>query len=78
MSELTTCNFCNLGRIRERAKAGGMRVTVLKDAKWGLGGSNVYVHPAGVDIRRLSEEGTAGRKMYWAGWMQEIGKRCEC
>lgn len=77
MSELTQCNFCRLQGIRERAKSSGEKVTVLNDARWGLGGVNVYVHPKSVNIRKLGEEGS-DRKVFWKGWMMELGKKCEC
>lgn len=75
MSELTRCNFCSLRVMKILAKESGLKVTVLKDASWGLGGSNVYVHPAGVDVRKLVE---GERVKYRGAWMQEIGKSCEC
>jgi len=75
MSELTPCNYCTLRRIRERAKVSGVRVTVLRDAKWGLGGVNVYVHPVKVNVRKLREY---DRGKYRAAWFMEVGQSCEC
>jgi hypothetical protein len=53
MSELTQCNHCSLIGIRRRAKQSGKKVTLLTDARWGMGGVNVYVHPKDVNVRLL-------------------------
>lgn len=45
MSELTPCNFCNLGNIKDRAKQSGQIVTMLID---NMGWTDVYVHPSDV------------------------------
>jgi len=78
MSELTPCNFCNLNRIRLRAKASGMKVTILNDAHWGMGGSNIYVHPKEVKIAKLTGGENGARKEYFVSWMMEIPDRCQC
>jgi hypothetical protein len=78
MSELTPCNYCNLNRIKRRAKENGMKVTVLNDARWGMGGSNVYVHPKGLKIEKLGGAEDGPREKYRVSWMMEIPSRCEC
>lgn len=78
MSELTPCNFCNLNRIKRRAKENGMKVTVLNDPRWGMGGSNVYVHPKGLKIEKLPGGEDGPRSKYFASWMMEIPARCNC
>jgi hypothetical protein len=42
MSEYTQCNHCTMQGIERRAKLAGKKVTVLADARWGMGGVNVY------------------------------------
>jgi len=78
MSELTPCNFCSLARVKARAKEEGKKVTVLADAKWGLGGYNVYVHPKSVKIADLPGGEDGARSEYRSSWMMEIGNKCGC
>jgi hypothetical protein len=78
MSEMTSCNSCKLNQIRRNAKAKGMRVTVLSDARWGMGGENVYVHPKEIKIAKLSVGEDGPRSAYRVSWMMEIPYRCCC
>jgi hypothetical protein len=78
MSELTSCNFCKLNRIRRDAKAKGLKVTVLNDARWGMGGSNVYVHPKEIKIEKLSGGENGPRSEFRFSWMMEIPNGCRC
>ena len=78
MSELTSCNYCNLNRIRRNAKAKGMNVTILSDACWGMGGENVYVHPKEIKIAKLPGGEDGLRSKYFVSWMQEIPHQCCC
>ena len=78
MSELTPCNHCRLESIKRRAKQNGMKVTVINDARWGMGGSNVYVHPNGLKIEKLGGGEDGPREKYRVSWMMEIPARCEC
>jgi hypothetical protein len=55
-----------------------MRVTVLSDAHWGMGGENVYVHPKEIKIAKLLGGEDGPRKVYFASWMMEIPSRCCC
>ena len=72
MSELTTCNFCNLRRMKARAKAEGKTVTLLPSS-WG--GFDVMVHaPHEQVFQHTPDDGNP----QWRAWMQEIGDRCEC
>lgn len=76
LTNLDQCNFCKLRGMRARARKSGNRLTLLK-ARWSCGGWNIYIHPNGVDIKKLCEEGTS-RKAYWHGWLAAVGKKCEC
>ena len=78
MSELTQCNFCSLKSIRKRAKQLGQKVTVLHDAKWGMGGVNVYVHPPSLQIKDLPCGEDGERKKYRVAWFMEVGDSCSC
>lgn len=78
MSSFTRCNFCSLKIIRKDAKAKNMKVTLMHDAKWGMGGTNVYVHPPDVDIRSLPGGEEGERKKYRWTWMMGIGDHCSC
>lgn len=74
MSELTSCNHCNLERMRCDARAHKQRVTLIP-ATWGLGGVEVYVHPRTVNVRKLTK---AQAKRYWRAWMMEVTEHCVC
>ena len=78
MSELTSCNYCRLQRIKARAKKEGTNVTLLDDAKWGMGGVNVYIHPKEVKIKDISGGEDGDRKKYFACWFMALGDHCEC
>jgi len=78
MSELTSCNYCSLQRIKARAKSENKKVTVLADSTWGLGGLNVYVHPKGIKIKDLIGGEDGERKKYRVSWFMALGNHCEC
>jgi len=78
MSELTTCNYCNLKNIKREAKAVGKKVTILDDAEWGLCGRNIYVHPPEINIRLMKGGEDGPRSKYRIAWMKEISKICCC
>jgi hypothetical protein len=78
MSELTTCNYCNLRSIRRHAKEQGLKVTVLNDARWGMGGCNVYVHPKSIKIREFRGGEDGARAKYRRAWFAELPERCCC
>lgn len=67
MSELTTCNFCTLRRMRERAKKNGDQITLI--------GQDVYRHPKDVKLKDLP---AAERKKYWAAWFMSLSSSCCC
>lgn len=74
MSELTTCNHCNLERIRRDAKKAGHRVT-LEGSTWGMGGVEVYVHPKALNFRTFNKN---MKRRYWVAWMMEVTEHCVC
>ena len=78
MSELTRCNFCSLEQIKREAKKKGQRVTVLPDARWGMGGVNVYVHPKHVNVRVMEGGEDGERRSYHVSWMMQLTAHCCC
>lgn len=66
------CNHCKLQAIRKQAKKDGRRVS-LRPAAWGMGGSEVYVHP-----RTVKTPWADDREKYWVAWMMLVPERCEC
>lgn len=81
MSELTPCNYCSLQRIKARAKQEKMKITVLSNATWGMGGYNIYKHPKNINIRKLAKSNREDDKelnQYCVSWMMEIPDRCCC
>jgi hypothetical protein len=82
MSELTSCNYCNLARIKGRAKKVGKKV-VLKESKF-MGGTDVFVVPEYFtlpDYKEPNEElpnGCEVYQKYHASWMMGISKQCCC
>ena len=78
MSELTTCNYCNLKRIKARAKKEGNVVTTKPGWR---GGTDVFVHPKAVNYPKDFKhewDNEEGFNQYFTSWMQKIGKFCEC
>jgi len=74
MSELTTCNYCNHQRVLRKAKEKKMVVSLLP-SKF-MGGVQVYMHPANVDVRKLT-----GKSLAWfeAGiWYMQLPNHCCC
>ena len=78
MSELTQCNYCSLREIQNRARSSEMKVTLLSDAKWGMGGVNVYVHPKEILIKDLPDGENGERRKYRVAWFMEVGTACSC
>jgi hypothetical protein len=78
MSELTQCNYCSLRRIRRDAKREKKRVTILSDARWGMGGVNVYVHPRDVNVSRLRGGEDGPRREYFVSWFMQLTQHCCC
>jgi hypothetical protein len=78
MSELTQCNYCSLKVIRHDAKLEKMKVTILSDANWGMGGVNVYIHPRNINIKELPGGEDGERKKYRVAWFMSLGNHCEC
>lgn len=74
MSELTTCNFCNLRWFQSRAKSQGKEITLLRES----GGNAVYMHPKDVDVRTLEGGKDGERARYWKAWLMEITDHCVC
>lgn len=75
---MTPCNFCKLRDIRLFSKERGLKVTVLSDAGWGMGGKNIYVHPVDVKIAELSGGEDGVRSRYRQSWMMYIPHKCAC
>lgn len=78
MSELTRCNYCSLEAIKRKAKHDKQRVTILNDARWGMGGVNVYVHPKDVSVRTIEGGEEGPRKKYFVCWFMELSGHCVC
>jgi len=72
------CNYCSFQKIKSRAKADKKKVTVLRDARWGMGGVNIYVHPPKVDVSKLSDGEDGERRQYFVAWFMELPSHCCC
>ena len=75
---MSICNFCSYRRIVANANKKGSVVTVLRDAEWGMGGVNVYVHPREVEIKALSCGEDGERSKYRVSWFMELQDHCAC
>jgi hypothetical protein len=74
MSELTPCNYCNLNRIKHRAKQSGRVVTTIVDNE---GWTDVYLHPPEVTEfpkRNHNDEWP----QYLVSSMMKITNHCVC
>ena len=76
MSELTTCNHCNLKRIKAEAKKSGAKVFKRSNAEYG--GVDIYVVPKGDTLDTTRHPKTKNPSDQWKAWMMEITDRCEC
>lgn len=79
------CNYCDMKRIKERAKRQGMVVSVRASSF--MGGTDVWVHPPEYKLPPKSERiepcdeypnGNDAFSRYKVGWFMEIPKRCAC
>lgn len=78
MSELTICNHCLLKRIKREAQKNNLKISILSDAEWGMGGQNIYVHPRDINISSLSNGEDGERAKYRKAWVMEIPDQCCC
>lgn len=72
VSELTTCNYCNLNSIKRRAKRDGLVVTTKAED----GGTAVYVHPP--DVKEFPRKADGEPNQYWSALLMEITGHCVC
>ena len=72
------CNYCDVLNIKRKAKESNQIVTVLRDARWGMGGSNVYVHPSSVDVKALPGGEDGRRARYRVMWAMSLPDHCAC
>lgn len=75
---MTRCNYCDMKFIKARALRDNLKVTVLHDATWGMGGVNVYVHPADVDIKSMPGGEDGERSKYRKAWFMSLPQACAC
>lgn len=80
MSWRTPCCFCEVQRIRERARKRGARVVIRKRP---LGrtmpkGVDVFLVPAGKRLPRNPPVGPSGARLYWVLWCGELSRGCAC
>ncbi len=79
MSSLTSCNYCTLRALRKKYKGTGTRVLVRNNAKWGMGGVNVYALLRGVLVPDGGiEEDSEFHKKWFKCWLMEISDHCVC
>ncbi len=72
------CNHCSLRSLRREAKKAGERVTVRSsDRSLGMGGVDVYVHPAAVKLPtgRIPDN---VHDAYFRAWFMEVTESCAC
>lgn len=67
MSELTTCNYCDLRRLKKRAAKNGSSVVIQPNLEHG--GTDVFVVPEGEK---------PDREKHFVAWMAAITDRCAC
>jgi len=70
---MNDCNYCNLQRIRKRAKAAGEKVSKRINRKHG--GVDIYTYPKTVTLRELRG---ARREQYFRAWYMELPDKCAC
>jgi len=81
MSDLTSCNYCNLLRLKRGLKS-GERV-ILRPSRF-MGGTEVFVVPKGIPLPSYREpsnrepNGDDNYKLYHRSWMMSIPRSCCC
>ena len=74
MNELTSCNFCSLRQIRNRAQVAGKKVHIVYDN----GSARVYVYPKEVKLPFWVDESTEFHEKYFTAWFMELSDHCCC
>jgi len=72
---LPECNFCNVEKIRRRAKAEGLCVSIL-DSPRKQKGKDVYVHAD--ETSAFLERPEEKRAECLRGWFMSIPSHCVC
>lgn len=75
MSELTSCNYCTLRAIRNRAPKGARVIVREHDGRFSgfEGGVDVFVVPAGIAVSDDDDLGS-----YHKCWFMELTTKCAC
>ena len=85
MSELTTCNYCNLRRYREQARKKGHRI-VMRPSMF-MRGVNVWSVPKGVKLPSVEQmiepckshpNGNDAYARYHVAWFMALSRGCAC
>lgn len=85
MSSLTSCNYCNMRRLKDRAKKRGMIVKTLPGRF--MGGIEVFIVPKGTTTDEISmwegasnilPNGDENHCKYWKAWFMELPNHCCC
>lgn len=72
MSEMTTCNYCNLQRYKHEAKSKGRKII----QRGHYGGIELYSIPKGLKYGKMTKEDLEPYKL--GVWMMEISRGCCC
>lgn len=79
MSELTSCNYCDLRQIRSRARQEGKSIIMSSaNAEFGLGGTECFIVPKGMKKAQLNELPKEERDKYFAAWFMNLADHCCC
>jgi len=73
MSELTTCNYCNLRDIMTRARRNKERVVQMSSSF--MGGTDVYVVPRSTDLKAFKKKPDGKFKV---AWLMQVTRYCCC
>jgi len=85
MSELTSCNYCDLQMIKKQAKADGLKIIIVPSRF--MGGSDIFAVPKSTtrkevlswkDSDTVPPNGDENYQKYHKAWMREISVRCRC
>lgn len=72
MSELTTCNFCRLNEIKERARRSGKKLRKVSDKRF----SGKFAE--GTTYHMVENKFTIIGDKTFAAWFWEMPSRCVC
>lgn len=77
---MSRCNYCSHRQLKKLAKDKGMKLTIIRETEYALGGVNVFMSPPEITREYLKTlvRGTPEREKYLVAWYMELTDHCCC